>query len=440
MLAANITNVINDTLLQSLLGTGDQTYIGWLSGAIIVEALVVLGCLASLYFLWVDKIHWVFVEVFGFMCFHTALLTFITMITYNCLGRLFCVRAIFGIAWTTIFFTSFLRNQLLVRPLAGELMNMWTMRTIYIVLILLDYTINFGTVYWDEDHPYIQSCKSIEVKLKIDFEEDPKAFAVLAQRGGFIAIKVITLILSIAFDKDTVCKTIKSNNKMLERQSTKRLRSYSLPLVTGIISPLSLVMIVVVLVLLFIKEVIDLEHLDKITNVAVIFYVSFIVSLLVWGTKISNVIIQIQTRRARRQADEARQLLLARNQNPRRLRPMNGELIELQHIDRQHDPAERPQEPSPIEPEAEIQKQSKGSLNKDQNVKPMDEELIELQHNARKQDPNSEPNQEKQIVIHAQIQNEPSTPDKKPYEQDYHSESQKTCSAKKISIIGSYYM
>lgn len=319
-------------------------------------------------------------------------------------------------------------------------MNMWTMRTIYIVLILLDYTINFGTVYWDEDHPYIQSCKSIEVKLKIDFEEDPKAFAVLAQRGGFIAIKVITLILSIAFDKDTVCKTIKSNNKMLERQSTKRLRSYSLPLVTGIISPLSLVMIVVVLVLLFIKEVIDLEHLDKITNVAVIFYVSFIVSLLVWGTKISNVIIQIQTRRARRQADEARQLLLARNQNPRRLRPMNGELIELQHIDRQHDPAERPQEPSPIEPEAEIQKQSKGSLNKDQNVKPMDEELIELQHNARKQDPNSEPNQEKQIVIHAQIQNEPSTPDKKPYEQDYHSESQKTCSAKKISIIGSYYM
>ena len=89
MLAANVSNDINDTLLQNLLGTGDQTYIGWLSGAIIVEALVVLGCLASLYFLWVDKIYPVFLEVFGFVSLHTALLTFITMIIYNRLGRLF---------------------------------------------------------------------------------------------------------------------------------------------------------------------------------------------------------------------------------------------------------------------------------------------------------------------------------------------------------------
>ena len=124
------------TLLQNLLGTGDQTYIGWLSGAIIVEALVVLSSLAFFYFLWVDKIYRVFLEVFVILSFNTGLLTFITIFTNNCLGRLFCVRAIFGIAQTTIFFTSFLRNQLLVRPLAGDLVNMWTMRTIYIVLLL----------------------------------------------------------------------------------------------------------------------------------------------------------------------------------------------------------------------------------------------------------------------------------------------------------------
>ena len=85
-----------------------------------------------------------------------------------------------------------------------------------------------------------------------------------------------------------------------------------------------------------------------------------------------------------------------------------------------------------------IQKQSKGSLNEDQNVRPMDEELIEPQHNGREHDPDSEPNQEKQIIVHAEIQNEPSTPDKKP--SDYHSEPNESSSTKKISIIGSYYM
>ena len=341
MLAANVSNVINDTLLQNLLGTGDQTYIGWLSGAIIVEALVVLGCLASLYFLWVDKIYRVFLEVFVILSFNTGLLTFITIFTNNCLGRLFCVRAIFGIAQTTIFFTSFLRNQLLVRPLAGDLVNMWTMRTIYIVLILLDYTLNFGTVYWDEDHPYIQSCKGEEVKLKIDFKEDPKAIAVFAQRVGFIALRIIVFLLPIAFDKDTICKTMKANDNLLERQSTQRLRSYSLPLVTSILAPLSIVICVINIVLFYKYEVINKGDIDKVINIVGIFYVSFIVALLVWGTKISNVIIQINRRRARQRADEARQLFLERNQNPRRLRPMNGELIELQHIDGQQDPAER---------------------------------------------------------------------------------------------------
>ena len=410
------TNVTNDTLVESLFLSNDQTYIYWTTAAVTVAFIVTVGSLASVYWLWVDRIYRLFVEVFVIFSLHSGLLTIITIIPNSCFGRLVCVRALYSFSVMAILVTSYIRNVVVTKPFAGQTVNMWTIRTGAIVLFLFDYAFNVGTVHWDEDHPYLQSCKGMEVNLKLDFEEDPKAFVL---RVGFLVINFIALFSAISFDISTICKIVQSNSTNLEKEAMQRLRSYSLPLVTAILSPLSVVINFAVLANLLKSELISISHLDKILNIAAMFYVSFTLALLVWGTKISDIIIVYRRQRARLRADQARQQYIEMCENPRRLRPLAGELIELQQL---ADPEpERNQQQSQIECEAEIQIGSKGSQNDHQSLRPMKGKLIEPQHNPREHHHDSEPDKKKQIQVQAvaDVHWNPSNPDQKPCQQDY---------------------
>ena len=257
----------------------------------------------------------------------------------TCKGRLISIRALFGIAQTALLVTSYVRNRLFINPMEGELVNLKTMRISYIILFIMEYVLNIGTVYWDEDHPYIQSCKGLEVKLKIEFEEDPMNFVL---RLAFIVVRTLVLFLVVIIDAFTVYKIILKNKIMKERYESERVRSYTLPLVTAIIAPLSVIMAFIVSKLLWNQELIDITHIDRIANVACIFHVSLILAVMVWGSWIAQLIQNWKNQRRRARRTRMARQLIEGNQNNQRLRPMNENLIELHEIPRQNDPEPLP--------------------------------------------------------------------------------------------------
>ena len=210
---------------------------------VIIEVLTLVVCLIMSLKLEIG----IFGDIFIVIIACIALLTTALLLTFaypanqdNCLAKMIIVRALFSFVHTTFATTAYLRYKMFEDPVTSNRMDISKTRRNIAILYIIDFVINLVTSIFDQQHMFVLRCANIEIKG--DDEDDFYAIP----RVIFFAVRLTVLLTASVLDFFSVKRIRKWNQSALERNANALLASYALPMMTGLLPPVSLAIMFII--------------------------------------------------------------------------------------------------------------------------------------------------------------------------------------------------
>ena len=240
-ITTEVTN--NDTVsVSEVSDSGDfGTYLMVI--LVIIEVVTLVICLILSLKLKIG----IFGDIFIVIIACIALLTTALLVTFaypanqdNCLAKMIIVRALFSFIHTTFATTAYLRYKMFQDPVTFNRMNISKTRRNIAILYIVDFVINLVTSIFDQQHMFVLRCANIES----EGDDEDNLYAI--PRVIFFAVRVTVLLTPSVLDLYSVKRIWKRNQSALERNANALLVSYALPMMTGLLPPVSLAIMFII--------------------------------------------------------------------------------------------------------------------------------------------------------------------------------------------------
>lgn len=315
----------------------------------IIGVVVILYSLTIAWKLSRGMISHFFVEIFFMTIGLNLLFVVVLMISFafpanqtNCMGKMILTRALFSCNYTVFAITSYIRYKMLVDPLSVKVMDKSKFRRNIIFIFLIDFVFNVVTSILDERHIFVRKCANI------DFEGDDGLHTI--PQVVFFIVRSGVLITSSYFDYLTVNSIIEKKKTHMAKFAKEYIACYYFPMLTGLLPPLSLVIMCILVTIAGLMTQWRNIHTDLMS--AAVINSTLLIGCLVIGTFITKKNIEEQ----KRTLNQMNQLKLRIVEDEARPPPNPNRLLRAfdQRLEKLHHPPEQNLEEDDVQPVKEV--------------------------------------------------------------------------------------